>query len=670
MSAAPNYVIFSDEKNAIEIPTAPNLLLQWEPRCSGLRSCMRTALGRTPRITGDPGKLYIQWEPKWEGFRAAIQPALGRSAQELEGECPLGMQSHRSLTWSVVLHAGAIVTMLLVSANIVRINRLRTATVSQSTSPYEVIYYSGEELPQMQDTGGAAEGKVGKSGGREVFHPAQAINIARGNKLVDTVADAPDLKLPRTPEPVVNLLTAPAADLGPPPMAAVNSPRPPMGLINSAAAVPPLPGQVKRDKPINVPDVMAGAVQAPPEAIRQIAGARVPQLGTAQVVPPTVSARAVQNAASTPKLALPAAVAVAPPPQLVRTENATGIAGFGAVREVVPPAPTVGGQALSGHGVPGGLGAAGAEAVAPPQQVGAAGKPDGGMIDGAIKALGSLIGGSGDGTPGGGTAVVISAKPGNGVGIPGGGSPGELAMSPNGGTAPGIGGSGGGTGIGVGKGTGTGIAGNGTGSGKSGDGLANGPANGGTSVAAGPGGTGTGSAPGAIPSVNVSGGTAKINLPSFSTPSSGGNPVRGSTGKRNPPAITIIASARSGGAINAYGMFKGAKVYTIYLDTRLGLAVLQYAEKAGATASFEADLEPPEAVAHDLPSDLPKRKLLVACTMDKAGELKNLRVVEGGGAMVTAKLLPALQHWRFRPALKGDQPVEVDAILGFDVDTR
>lgn len=669
MSAAPNYVIFDEKKEAIEIPTAPDLLLQWEPRCNGLRSCIRTALGRMPRMVGDPGKLYIEWEPIWRGFRAAVRPALSRSERPLEGECPLGVSSRRSAMWSALLHGIAFVVLLLVSANMIRSARLKAVAPEQPTSPYEVIYYSGEELPQMKDAGGAAEGKVGKSGGRELYHPTQVIRIARGNKLVDTVADAPDLKLPRTTQPVANLLSAPAADPGPPPLAAVNSIHPAAGLMAPPTAVP-APPQVKRDKLMSAPDLIAGAVQAPPDAMRQVAGARPPELGTAQVVPPPVSAPA-QTSAAIPKISLPTSVAVAPPPQVASKINASGITGFGAPRDVVPPAPVVGGQALSGSGIPGGFGTGTADAVAPPPQVGAGGKADGGMINGAMKALGSMMGSiSGSGPPGGSSAVVVSANPGTGVGMPGSGGPGSLAMSPNGGKEPGLGGSGGGAGIGYGTGTGTGIAGDGTGSGKSGDGLANGPAKGGTSLSPGPGGSGNGNGRGGVPGVTVSGGTAKVNLPSFSTPSSSGAPIRGSTDKRNPPAITVIASARSGGAINAYGAFKGAKVYTIYLDTRLGLAVLQYAEKAGAPGSFEADLDPPEAITHDLPADLPKRKLLISCTMDKSGTLKNLRVVEGGGATVSAKLLPALEHWRFRPAFKGDEPVEVDAILGFDVDTR
>jgi len=45
-------------------------------------------------------------------------------------------------------------------------------------------------------------------------------------------------------------------------------------------------------------------------------------------------------------------------------------------------------------------------------------------------------------------------------------------------------------------------------------------------------------------------------------------------------------------------------------------------------------------------------------------------VVESAQPDATAQVLTALQHWRFRPAMRGDQPVEVDVMLGFNMDTR
>jgi hypothetical protein len=144
---------------------------------------------------------------------------------------------------------------------------------------------------------------------------------------------------------------------------------------------------------------------------------------------------------------------------------------------------------------------------------------------------------------------------------------------------------------------------------------------------------------------------------------------RGPREARARPAITIIATARSGGALNAYGAFKGSKVYTIYIETRLGMAVLQYAEHSAAARTFEDDLTPPEPLSSDLPPEVKRSRLLISCVMDKSGALRNLRTVETA-MPETDRILGAIEKWRFRPVLRGDEPVEVDVMLGFAMDTR
>jgi hypothetical protein len=37
---------------------------------------------------------------------------------------------------------------------------------------------------------------------------------------------------------------------------------------------------------------------------------------------------------------------------------------------------------------------------------------------------------------------------------------------------------------------------------------------------------------------------------------------------------------------------------------------------------------------------------------------------------MTAKILAALPAWKFRSAMRGTTPVEVNAILGFNIDTN
>jgi len=61
---------------------------------------------------------------------------------------------------------------------------------------------------------------------------------------------------------------------------------------------------------------------------------------------------------------------------------------------------------------------------------------------------------------------------------------------------------------------------------------------------------------------------------------------------------------------------------------------------------------------------------VLKCRLNTSGNLTNLQVLEPGPAAMTAKIMAALPTWKFRPAMRGQQPVEVSAILGFNIDTN
>ncbi len=83
-----------------------------------------------------------------------------------------------------------------------------------------------------------------------------------------------------------------------------------------------------------------------------------------------------------------------------------------------------------------------------------------------------------------------------------------------------------------------------------------------------------------MPGVDVRGGSTNVvNLPSFGSDGSsaptpaGRSPVMPKDG----PAITIVATSRSGGAFDFYGKLPGDN-YTVYVDTSIGTVVMQFAE--------------------------------------------------------------------------------------------
>jgi hypothetical protein len=259
------------------------------------------------------------------------------------------------------------------------------------------------------------------------------------------------------------------------------------------------------------------------------------------------------------------------------------------------------------------------------------------------------------------------------VGVPAA-APGSIALSPSGGDKPGVGGAGGGSSLGRGEKAGSGLAGEGHGAAAAGEGRASDPgARNGISRYPGAGGSGNGTASKpAVPGVSVSGGDGVVSLPSF-----GGSDPHPQNGGRSParddnqgPGITVVGTSRSGGAFNFYGALTGDRVYTIYIATNAGPAVMQFADASSAAHPYVEDLGAPQPLRAQLPDGLVLSRLVIACIVDRSGDLRNLQVLEPASQEVTRKVLAALPAWKFSPAMRGPQPVEVNAILGFAIDTR
>ncbi|MGA2337246.1 MAG: hypothetical protein ABSG08_17895 [Terriglobales bacterium] len=675
----------------------------------------------------EPPRLLVEWSSRWEEFKSALHPALTRPPKRLAGEAPVGMFPYRGMLVSWLLEFLLLIAVIVLPERFASLEMPLPPTRPQ----WDVIYYSGDELPQTQDRGGAQSGKSGRAGGHQAHHRTQTLRVARGDKPSEKVVDAPKVNLPHSDSAVANLLAF-KPNPGPPPAEGLRSSltaptlpamsvAPPSPELNSAASrrsdmltpsiIPPAPN-VSRDK-MRIATPLAPTVIAPPpqDAQRDLASSRVPLTQTVDVVAPPVSAPQ-REVSSTPKLQLPAPAVVAPPPsQVSRDLNSWGSSATGDLRaKPVPPPPTAsGGGSLARSGV----GAFTPQVVPPPASIdshgsqqsgGRSSQPAGALLGdanvvppppglGGGKALsGSGRGNKGTGAGGpldlgssvapptnaggnaAGSGVVISSEPGTKVGVPNSSGAGALAMSPSGRAKSGLGGSGIGTGIGKGNGPGSGLEGEGSGAGREGTGRGSDPnARGGISPYPGPGGAGNGTnGTPALPGVSVEGGTTTVNLPSFGSPGGdapGTGPGHSSVNDHKRSGVTVMATARSGGVLPYYDRLKGDN-YSIYIETSLGTAVMQYSDPASATHPSRVALSEPEPLRKDLPDGLRPAYVLFACTLDRTGVLKDLRVLEPGVPESTSKILAALSKWKFRPAFRGEEPVEVTAIIGFGIDTR
>src|SRR5207245_8890567 len=120
------------------------------------------------------------------------------------------------------------------------------------------------------------------------------------------------------------------------------------------------------------------------------------------------------------------------------------------------------------------------------------------------------------------------------------------------------------------------------------------------------------------------------------------------------PGITCGARVRAGGAFDFYGALKGDKGYTVYFETGLGLTVLWYTDPASASHPYAEDVVAPQIIRSDLPSDLQRSRLILACILDRSGLLSDTKVIEQTAMDTTTKLLVSLPNWKFSPALRED----------------
>jgi len=150
----------------------------------------------------DAPKLLVEWSSPWQEFRTAIRPALERSLEPLGGEAPVGLFPYRQMLASWVLEVALLVLAIVLPAKLAGLGPYQPPPLPK----YDVIYFSGDELPQVEDAGGARAGRSGRAGGHQAHHRTQTIRVARGDSLREKVVDAPKLNLPQSDSAVANLL--------------------------------------------------------------------------------------------------------------------------------------------------------------------------------------------------------------------------------------------------------------------------------------------------------------------------------------------------------------------------------------------------------------------------------------------------------------------------------
>ena len=130
--------------------------------------------------------------------------------------------------------------------------------------------------------------------------------------------------------------------------------------------------------------------------------------------------------------------------------------------------------------------------------------------------------------------------------------------------------------------------------------------------------------------------------------------------------VVIVQSAASAGKRFGAALLSGT-VYVVYLDVGLPrMSTLQFSVPSGAgpIVNLDADgIDAPYPSMTVVPKSAQKQgdSILVHGFVTTEGRLRDLSIV--GNSPLGKALLALLENWVFRPARRGDHPVEVEIVL-------
>jgi hypothetical protein len=168
--------------------------------------------------------------------------------------------------------------------------------------------------------------------------------------------------------------------------------------------------------------------------------------------------------------------------------------------------------------------------------------------------------------------------------------------------------------------------------------------------------------------------------------SSAASPAAGSSADGMPRGhlgVVVVQQSSQESALEGAELLSGEPIYTVFFDVPGSPRrwMLQYCVPGAEAAPSiiqpsegrvqivpRRSVQPPYPLDR-IPVDLKgfhggaKRLVLYAFVTEK-GETQNLRVVHGAGRQIDQEALATLRRWAFRPAVRGDTPVAVEALFG------
>jgi len=156
------------------------------------------------------------------------------------------------------------------------------------------------------------------------------------------------------------------------------------------------------------------------------------------------------------------------------------------------------------------------------------------------------------------------------------------------------------------------------------------------------------------------------------------------TPRVSPNALTITTGPGGGGGLRVYGVLRGGKIYTAFLNMPGKNWTLQYCrigELPGSqpgqtrdrTVVMEVNLKAPLAEEQfdfrrgPLPPGMADRMIILHAVIREDGRVEGARILQGVAAETDEAALLAFRRWKFQPAMQLGRPIAVEVLVGVPV---
>ena len=149
-------------------------------------------------------------------------------------------------------------------------------------------------------------------------------------------------------------------------------------------------------------------------------------------------------------------------------------------------------------------------------------------------------------------------------------------------------------------------------------------------------------------------------------------------------SLVVSTGPIGGGGLGVYGVLRGGRIYTVFLSMPGKHWILQYSRRheaspsprsdsGGGTIKLEIAVAPPDPEEQfdftrtPVPQEKRNKLIVLHGLIREDGSVDELEVYQGVDPRMDRAALSAFQQWKFKPALRENQPVSIEILVGIPV---